>query len=100
MLLVTERARKLRAQCAMQVQCLRARIEIRVNRIPVVQRKANMEELFAKQDGAGKPGNATANTAAVVQQKIVASPSKNLTRENQSGAQQSPSTVRTAKRLR
>ncbi|KAI9740376.1 MAG: hypothetical protein M1834_004956 [Cirrosporium novae-zelandiae] len=45
---ITERARKLRAQYALQAQGLRARIEIRVNRIPISLRTANMGELFAK----------------------------------------------------
>ncbi len=45
---VTERARKLRAQCALQAQSLRTRIELRVNRIPTLLRKANMGELLLK----------------------------------------------------
>ncbi|KAL4786233.1 Borealin N terminal-domain-containing protein [Aspergillus varians] len=45
---ITERARKLRAQYALQAQDLRARIERRVNRIPVALRKANMGELLEK----------------------------------------------------
>ncbi|EPS31584.1 hypothetical protein PDE_06539 [Penicillium oxalicum 114-2] len=45
---ITERARKLRAQYALQAHDLRARIERRVNRIPVSLRKANMGELFEK----------------------------------------------------
>ncbi|KAL3430081.1 Borealin N terminal-domain-containing protein [Aspergillus tetrazonus] len=45
---ITERARKLRAQYALQAQDLRARIERRVNRIPVILRKANMGELLEK----------------------------------------------------
>ncbi|KAL9021257.1 MAG: hypothetical protein Q9185_001541 [Variospora sp. 1 TL-2023] len=48
MLLVTERARKLRAQYALQAQSLRARIELRVNRIPTAMRKAKMGELYQK----------------------------------------------------
>ncbi|KAK5788179.1 hypothetical protein VI817_009137 [Penicillium citrinum] len=40
---ITERARKLRSQYALQANDLRARIERRVNRIPVSLRKANME---------------------------------------------------------
>lgn len=47
---VTERARKLRAQYALQAQDLRARIERRVNRIPTALRKANMGELLEKQN--------------------------------------------------
>ncbi|KAL6720774.1 hypothetical protein ACLMJK_002699 [Lecanora helva] len=45
---VTERARKLRAQYALQAQSLRTRIELRINRIPNALRKANMGELFEK----------------------------------------------------
>ncbi|KAL8839997.1 MAG: hypothetical protein Q9170_001539 [Blastenia crenularia] len=43
---VTERARKLRAQYALQAQSLRTRIELRVNRIPTAMRKANMGKLY------------------------------------------------------
>ncbi|OXV07993.1 hypothetical protein Egran_04244 [Elaphomyces granulatus] len=57
MIAVTERARKLRAHYALQVQDLRARIERRVNRIPVALRKATMGELLEKH-------NATSRTAA------------------------------------
>ncbi|KKK16800.1 hypothetical protein P175DRAFT_0460276 [Aspergillus ochraceoroseus IBT 24754] len=46
---ITERARKLRAQYALQAQDLRARIERRINRIPVALRKAKMGELLEKQ---------------------------------------------------
>ncbi len=45
---VTERARKLRAQYALQAQSLRTRVEMRVNRIPTAMRKANMGELYEK----------------------------------------------------
>ena len=45
---VTERARKLRAQYALQAQSLRTRIELRVNRIPKSLRKANMGELLER----------------------------------------------------
>ncbi|KAL8643765.1 MAG: hypothetical protein Q9210_007565, partial [Variospora velana] len=45
---ITERARKLRAQYALQAQSLRARIELRVNRIPTAMRKAKMGELYEK----------------------------------------------------
>ena len=47
-LAVTERARKLRAQYALQAQSLRTRIELRVNRIPKSLRKANMGELLER----------------------------------------------------
>lgn len=46
--IVTERARKLRAQYTLQAQGLRNRVELRINRIPKSLRTANMGELFAK----------------------------------------------------
>lgn len=46
--IVTERARKLRAQYALQAQSLRTRIELRINRIPHSLRKANIGELYQK----------------------------------------------------
>ncbi|KAJ5900138.1 hypothetical protein N7495_004882 [Penicillium taxi] len=49
---ITERARKLRSQYALQASDLRSRIERRVNRIPVSLRKANMGELFEKHNQA------------------------------------------------
>lgn len=45
---VTERARKLRAQYALQAQSLRTRIEMRINRIPSGLRKMKMGELYEK----------------------------------------------------
>ncbi len=46
--LVTERARRLRAQYHLQAQGLRSRVEIRVNRIPTSLRKMNMGDLLLK----------------------------------------------------
>jgi hypothetical protein len=43
---VTERARKLRAQYALQAQGLRTRLEMRVNRIPQALRKRNIQDLL------------------------------------------------------
>ena len=43
---VTERARKLRAQYALQAQSLRTRIELRINRIPTAIRKSKMGDLW------------------------------------------------------
>ncbi|KAL4960890.1 uncharacterized protein BDV14DRAFT_181606 [Aspergillus stella-maris] len=51
---ITERARKLRAQYALQAQDLRSRIERRVNRIPVALRKSNMGELLEKHTAAAR----------------------------------------------
>ncbi|MCJ1397358.1 hypothetical protein MMC11_000551 [Xylographa trunciseda] len=45
---ITERARKLRAQYALQSQSLRTRVESRVNRIPKNLRTAKMGELLLK----------------------------------------------------
>ncbi|MCJ1474317.1 hypothetical protein MMC13_002975 [Lambiella insularis] len=45
---ITERARKLRAQYALQAQSLRTRVELRVNRIPKNLRTAKMGELLLK----------------------------------------------------
>lgn len=52
--LVTERARGLRAHYALQAQDLRARIERRINRIPMALRKKTMGELLAKHQEAAK----------------------------------------------
>ena len=57
---VTERARKLRAQYAMQAQSLRSRIELRVNRIPTALRKTNMGELYAKYENSHNGEETTA----------------------------------------
>lgn len=46
--LVADRARKLRAQYALQAQGLRTRLEMRINRIPRSLRKANMGDLLEK----------------------------------------------------
>ncbi|KAK0612908.1 Borealin N terminal-domain-containing protein [Bombardia bombarda] len=45
---ITERARKLRANCNIHAQSLRTRVEIRVNRIPLSLRKAKMGDLLQK----------------------------------------------------
>lgn len=45
---VTERARKLRAQYALQAQSLRTRVELRVNRIPKNLRTAKMGDLLLR----------------------------------------------------
>jgi hypothetical protein len=45
---VADRARKLRAQYALQAQGLRTRLEMRINRIPRHLRKANMGDLLEK----------------------------------------------------
>lgn len=45
---VTERARKLRAQYALQAQGLRTKLEIRIHRIPAALRKAKLGDLIEK----------------------------------------------------
>ncbi len=45
---VTERARKLRANYNLHAQSLRTRIEIRINRIPMSLRRAKMGDLLIK----------------------------------------------------
>ena len=52
---MTERARKLRAQYALQAQGLRARLEMRVNRIPQALRKRNMQDLLDDYTERAKP---------------------------------------------
>ncbi|KAG8530774.1 uncharacterized protein KY384_004131 [Bacidia gigantensis] len=65
---VTERARKLRAQYAMQAQSLRSRIELRVNRIPTALRKTNMGELHAKHETAQQQKEKATNAQAFTKQ--------------------------------
>lgn len=45
---IAERARKLRAQEALQCRGLRTRVEIRINRVPSAMRKPKMKDLLAK----------------------------------------------------
>ncbi|TQS35618.1 hypothetical protein Golomagni_03956 [Golovinomyces magnicellulatus] len=54
---ITERARRLRAQYALQAQGLRTRIEIRVNRIPVALRNVQMGDLLLKYSEASMKDN-------------------------------------------
>lgn len=62
---VTERARKLRAQYALQAQSLRTRLELRINRIPTSLRKVNMGDLYEKhQEGVKHPAFRPAPTSA------------------------------------
>lgn len=46
--IVTERAKKLRSQCAMQAQALKQRIEMRINRVPKKLWDVTMGELLAQ----------------------------------------------------
>jgi hypothetical protein len=92
---VTERARKLRAQYMLQAQGLRTRIEIRVNRIPMALRKANMGELLLKySENVTRPALATAQTSPAKLQ----SPSR--VQQTQKYTRDSPLPQRGTKRLR
>ncbi|KAJ5157863.1 uncharacterized protein N7482_008963 [Penicillium canariense] len=68
---ITERARKLRAQYALQANDLRARIERRVNRIPISLRKVNMGELFEKHSA---PTQATSPIRRISPAKVSRAP--------------------------
>ncbi|KAI9824204.1 MAG: hypothetical protein M1832_002010 [Thelocarpon impressellum] len=63
---VTSRARKLRAQYAMQAQGLRTRIEIRVNRVPLSLRQERMGALLAKYATDENAGDSAATAAAAI----------------------------------
>ncbi|EMF17743.1 uncharacterized protein SEPMUDRAFT_78324 [Sphaerulina musiva SO2202] len=52
---ITERALRLRTQYAAQAQGLRARLDLRVNRIPHALRKRNMQELMDEYHAKSKP---------------------------------------------
>ena len=58
--IVTERARKLRAQYALQAQGLRSRLEMRINRIPQALRKKNIQDLVDEHAEKAKPKPAPA----------------------------------------
>ncbi|KAF4634243.1 hypothetical protein G7Y89_g3865 [Cudoniella acicularis] len=92
---VTERARKLRAQYMLQAQGLRSRIEMRVNRIPMALRRANMGELLLKYN------EMTAKNAhrSPERPRITKSPSKNRVQDIQEQSRASPSPQRPKKRL-
>ncbi|RHZ73106.1 hypothetical protein CDV55_107911 [Aspergillus turcosus] len=87
---ITERARKLRAQYALQAHDLRSRIERRINRIPIALRKATMGELLEKHN------NAARMQQTAVSPKKHASPGKgtrNLTSASVKRGKQSVSTA-------
>lgn len=74
---VTERARKLRAQYMLQAQGLRTRIEIRVNRIPMALRKATMGELLLKySEDASRPALIKADTSPAKLQSQARAPTQ------------------------
>ena len=103
--IVTERARKLRAQYALQAQSLRTRLELRLNRIPMALRKANMGELLAKYTESMRQGQETISTAAKAVKSVktkagakILPPAKTTTLEQKIAAPVSP--VRGVKRNR
>ncbi|PSS22969.1 hypothetical protein M430DRAFT_16913 [Amorphotheca resinae ATCC 22711] len=84
---ITERARKLRAQYMLQAQGLRTRIEIRVNRIPVALRRANMGELLLKySENASKSGPTAPKITANIR-----SPSNIVVQKERYSSRASPS---------
>ncbi|KAA6409567.1 MAG: hypothetical protein FRX48_06178 [Lasallia pustulata] len=96
---ITERARKLRAQYALQAQSLRTRLELRVNRIPMSLRKANMGELLAKYVESARQGqeaisrNSTAKAVKSTKSKAAAGnvpPVKATTQEQKITAAANP----------
>jgi hypothetical protein len=68
--IVTERARKLRAQYALQAQSLKTRVELRINRIPTALRKLTMGELLAKYSEVA-PKKPALKTAVVPKKTII-----------------------------
>jgi hypothetical protein len=94
---ITERARKLRAHYALQCADLRARVERRVNRIPMAMRKMTMGELMAKNSTAARPQAAQnartqANYAAARDRPLPPLPQdRSPQRASPIRAQQSPS---------
>ncbi|KAL9088613.1 MAG: hypothetical protein Q9165_006133 [Trypethelium subeluteriae] len=76
---ITERARKLRAQYALQAHGLRSRLEMRINRIPQALRKAKLGDLLAKhteQENAPKPDPPQASTTIALPAAKQLSPPK------------------------
>lgn len=75
---VTERARKLRAQYALQAQGLRARLEMRVNRIPQALRKRNIQDLLDEHADNAKPKPAAPLPAADIRAKAIEYPASRV----------------------
>lgn len=73
---MTERARKLRAQYALQAQGLRARLEMRINRIPQSMRKMKMEDLVNRHAQQQKPAPTSVLTQKHKMATKIASPAK------------------------
>ena len=79
----------------LQAQGLRARVEIRVNRIPVAMRKVKMGDLVLKHSTTSLKSTTVAGPS-----QMARSPAKNLLQESRGLTRQSPSPQRNAKRLR
>ncbi|KAK5731846.1 hypothetical protein LTR17_011058 [Elasticomyces elasticus] len=69
---ITERARKLRAQYALQAQGLRTRLEMRVNRIPPAMRKRKMGDLVDEYARKNEPKEPKEQTIAVLKSPVKA----------------------------
>ncbi|KAK5708800.1 hypothetical protein LTR17_020343 [Elasticomyces elasticus] len=69
---ITERARKLRAQYALQAQGLRTRLEMRVNRIPPAMRKRKMGDLVDEYARKNEPKEPEQQTIAVLRSPVKA----------------------------
>ncbi|KAK5690794.1 hypothetical protein LTR97_011955 [Elasticomyces elasticus] len=69
---ITERARKLRAQYALQAQGLRTRLEMRVNRIPAAMRKRKMGDLVDEYARKNEPKEPEQTSIAVLKSPVKA----------------------------
>ncbi|KAK3621483.1 hypothetical protein LTR56_013424 [Elasticomyces elasticus] len=69
---ITERARKLRAQYALQAQGLRTRLEMRVNRIPPAMRKRKMGDLVDEYARKNEPKEPEQTSIAVLKSPVKA----------------------------
>lgn len=79
--IVTERARKLRAQYNVQAQGLKTRIEIRVNRIPISMRKKNIGDYFDKHNNTGAQEARTEVGPPVPAKDTPKKPPKNISKK-------------------
>lgn len=79
---VTERARKLRAQYALQAQGLRARLEMRVNRIPQALRKRNIQALVEEHHTKSRPPPPPMPVATKTQASRAAQPAQARSRQS------------------
>lgn len=96
--LVTERARRLRAQYNLQAQGMRSRIEIRVNRIPTSLRQMKMEDLMLRCLEQNKDGERSKRRPPVPAKDI---PPRSTSLKPAQGLNiQNKSTARSQKRLR